>query len=412
MPDVKGDDNDADTTATLQEDATLRDRREQAKLIAAQEAEWRARSEALKRQLPRPVTVNHALATASDLDGSDSSSAAAEHRAAVAMIDSMVVALLNRDAVKYTVDVSEGGKRKSKKRKNRENQARAEAAALAAVPEFTEEELMNAKLMIQEEYENSSDDANNSSSANSQQFAEMWTAAHSQWSYMPDKSAWGVTAEASGSSRIAALMHEFQQLRQSIDKLAAKAVKAEARVAVTQGGYAAKAQALCDSIAQLHTAAGDAHIEKECHDRLLGNETLAAPRRLAEAQAALRIEEEAEMTLQNEYAELYDELNTKESEAAAAAAVAQAAQDAEIADRRAKKLASLVISKPTTVVSTVTAAAAGNSENGVTVRSVTETVETVETVAAGGDDMQVEETVVTTTTTAVATATAAAAANV
>jgi pre-mRNA-splicing factor CDC5/CEF1 len=404
MPDVKGDDDDADTAAALQEDATLRDRREQAKLVAAQEAEWRARSEALKRQLPRPVTVNHALATASELDGSSdnssSSAAATEHRAAVAMIDSMVVALLNRDAVKYTVDVSEGGKRKSKKRKNRENQAQAEAAALAAVPEFTEEELITAKLMIQEECENSSDDANNSG-ANSERFAELWTAAHSQWSYMPDKSAWGVTADANESSRIAALMHEFQQLRQSIDKLAAKAVKAEARVAVTQGGYAAKAQALCDSIAALHTAAGDAHIEKECHDRLLGNETLATPRRLAEAQAALRVEEEAEMTLQNEYAELYDELNTRESEIAAAQAVAQAAHDAAVADRRAKKLASLVISKPTTVVSTTTAAA-GSSENGVTVRSVTETVETVAT----DDDMQVEETVTTTTTVAVATATA------
>eukprot|EP00953_Heterococcus_sp_UTEX-ZZ885_P014524 8215-Heterococcus_DN1.PRE.1 len=405
MPDVKGDDDDTDTAAALQEDATLRDRREQAKLVAAQEAEWRARSEALKRQLPRPVTVNHALATASELDGSSdnssSSAAAVEHRAAVAMIDSMVVALLNRDAVKYTVDVSEGGKRKSKKRKNRENQAQAEAAALAAVPEFTEEELITAKLMIQEECENSSDDATNNSGVNSEQFAELWTAAHSQWSYLPDKSAWGVTAEASESSRIAALMHEFQQLRQSIDKLAAKAVKAEARVAVTQGGYAAKAQALCDSIAALHTAAGEAHIEKECHDRLLGNETLATPRRLAEAQAALRVEEEAEMTLQNEYAELYDELNTRESELAAAEAVAQAAHDAAVADRRAKKLASLVISKPTTVVSTTTAAA-GSSENGVTVRSVTETVETVAT----DDDMQVEETVTTTTTVATATATA------
>eukprot|EP00953_Heterococcus_sp_UTEX-ZZ885_P014525 8216-Heterococcus_DN1.PRE.1 len=43
MPDVKGDDDDTDTAAALQEDATLRDRREQAKLVAAQEAEWRAR---------------------------------------------------------------------------------------------------------------------------------------------------------------------------------------------------------------------------------------------------------------------------------------------------------------------------------------------------------------------------------
>lgn len=313
-------DEEADGAPLREEDAADRDARLAAEQAAREEAEFRKRSQAVQRYLPRPGTLSQAFASAGPR--ADSALATAE-----ALVKAEAAKLVEHDSAAYPVasaiaaaaaaglvtvedgDETNGGKKKKKKKKAKASDAALIAAATGAIPEiesFEEEELMNARLLVEQEAEEECLDAFPSLS----EFNEMWDACFSEWVYFPSRSAYGRISTATKADRVESAKHRFEALRAEADAQGAKARKLEGRLKMKLGGYSKVADQRAANLNRLIGEADNASIEASCFNLLLKAETSAIPRRVKDAENGAAQEVEAEELLQAEFRRLTAEKAT------------------------------------------------------------------------------------------------------
>eukprot|EP00752_Nemacystus_decipiens_P008212 g7343.t1 len=224
------------------------------------------------------------------------------------------------------------GKKKKRKKKRKAEAAAAAAMASGAIPEiesFEEEELTNARLMVEQEAED------NEELPSLDEFNAAWEACFSEWAYFPSRNAYGRISTATKADRIESAKHRFEALRVEADAQAGRARKLEARLKMRLGGYAKVFDQRATGLNRIHKEVENAQIETSCHKMLLNTETAAIPRRVAGAEAAAAAEAEAEELLQADYQRLVQEKAAILEARAAARKEASAKKTAEKRARRA-----------------------------------------------------------------------------
>ncbi len=248
------------------------------------QAEYTRQSTAIRKELPRPSNIPFAL-----------SEAAVEGAGPEGLIEVEKLALLARDSTKHPVKVP--GKRK-RKTKSKEGWETAPMASVDKLVTYMDDELVNARLLMEEECAEM-----NGGAPNANDFAVVWEKEHKNWAFFPsDKEniagVFGTVSTASKADRLRSLRHQFEIFSTELERLRAKCTKVEERIKVKHGGYAQRLNTLTGQLTVAQQAFRDAVIELGSYQLIAKQEVQAIPRRLEEARTAVRVEQEAEALLQ------------------------------------------------------------------------------------------------------------------
>ncbi len=247
--------------------------------------EYARRSTAIRKELPRPSNIPFSL-----------SEAAAGGVGPEGLIEVEKLALLVRDSTMYPVKVP--GKRK-RKNKSKEGWEAALTCSVDKLVAYTDDELVNARLLMEEEGAETS----GGGAPNLHEFAVAWEKEYKNWAFFPsDKEnragVFGAVNTASKADRLRSLHCQFQTFSTELDRLRAKCAKVEERIKVKNGGYAQRLSTLAGQLTAAQQALCDAVIELGSYQLIAKQELQAIPRRLDEARTAVLVEQDAEALLQ------------------------------------------------------------------------------------------------------------------
>ncbi|CAM9190441.1 unnamed protein product [Phaeothamnion confervicola] len=343
--DIGGEDDDesdvAAAAAQREEDAAERDRRLEELRRAQEQAEFRARSTVVRRGLPRPaaaVVAQQAKAIAAAAQAAADALAAAE-----ALVLGEMATMVRHDARQHPPDDG-GAAKKRKRRRQQQNDngaGTADDGPVELLEPFSEEELMAAKLLLADEAGDTATAAAADARGRAAQpgdpeaLAAAWRPRFESWFFVPSRGEY-LTATTSGKEeRLEALQNLYDGLRGQLVSAGARAAKMEGRIAVQQGGYEQRAEALVGRLVAAAEALQEGEIAAASYAMLKEREDAALPRRLTQVHTAAASEGKAEAELQDQYGELVrvrDHLSglleRAELEATAAAAAAEAAATA------------------------------------------------------------------------------------
>ncbi len=268
----------------IPEDTAVIEARKAAEREANLQLEYARRSTAIRKELPRPSNIPFSL-----------SEAAAGGVGPEGLVEVEKLALLARDSTMYPVKVP--GKRK-RTNKNKEGWEAALASSVDKLVAYTDDELVNARLLMEEEGAEMSGGA-----PNLREFAAAWEKEHKNWAFFPsDKEnragVFGAVNTASKADRLRSLRCQFQTFSTELDRLRAKCAKVEERIELKHGGYTQRLSTLAGQLTAVQQALRDAVIELGSYQLIAKQEIQAIPRRLQEARTAVHTEQEAEALLQ------------------------------------------------------------------------------------------------------------------
>lgn len=265
---------------------------------AAEEAaalEFRKKSKALQRELPRPISVEGVVDPARNRGkGRDAE--------ASRMIDAEMGALLTHDAAKYPVNV-----KKDKKPK-----------LVPEIEDFDEDALAAASLLIKEEAEVVRRELGHAGTTKDE-YDAVWLTCFNDILWLPEHKAYGRAKNATNSQCLASVQGDFERSKGEMDKDAKRAAKLEQKVMVLTAGYSKKAEELNKQIQSLWQDNDQARTQLQCFKTFAQQEDQAAATRLAELQKELEVQREREKTLQLRYETLLAEHEEKVKITAAAA---------------------------------------------------------------------------------------------
>ena len=268
--------------ATAVEDAEDRKARVSAAKAAAEQAEFKLRSQPLQRGLPR---VAKAPASAWDQSSLANQMVAAEIERMVAF----------EEAFTPTV----------KPRKSSRKKAAAAAAASLPPPldHFDRAQLEEAKLLILEEQMEIQP-----SPVDAKVFNAALDSAMGDVTMLPGSKTWGSFSGAKRSEQVASLQDNLEQLRERMGKDFKRGAKVDTKVKMLTQGYSTRSEKLEASIGSLHEAVGKTRDELTgyCHIREL--EQKALPERMREKRDAVQRLAAAEASAQEGYKALAQEL--------------------------------------------------------------------------------------------------------
>jgi pre-mRNA-splicing factor CDC5/CEF1 len=278
MPEIEDEEDDAE--AQMVEDSEDALQRKRDEIRAQEELKLRLRSQVLKRDLPRPLGVNRAYLETAD----DSATAMEEElrKADEEMRREMLLMLLH-EAVEYPIKGGEAPK------------------AHPPYQEMSEDELTAARKLLMEEVAVAT--ANNGR-VPPEVFARLWEQASEEYVFVPAKKRALPVSSLSADERLSALKAKLDALQGQVKKETTKAAKLEKRLAVYNGGYQNRANALHKEILDLYMNLDKATVELRCFEALRGMEERALPARLSaidDELDTLRLREDA---LQRQFAEL------------------------------------------------------------------------------------------------------------
>jgi pre-mRNA-splicing factor CDC5/CEF1 len=269
------------------EDAAVREAKEHQRRVAIEDARERMQSAPVRRGLPRPSLVSPLLSRDALTSDGPEGEVVAE-----------MVRLVAQDATMFPVKGSKVSRRKSK--------ALAGVEIDGAPPQcFSEEELVNARLMIDEEVADAE-----TVMADLPTFSRVWEQCYQDWAYTPVTGKYIRLSEAKKSERLLALRHQYEIVRSQLDILEARARKVQDRLSMTLGGYMSRSKALSSQVSSATALVHNSGIELSCYSQLHALEQVAAVRRMDEALGAYMVEQEEEDRLQGEYGDLIDKRET------------------------------------------------------------------------------------------------------
>ena len=256
------------------EDAADVEERRRKRRQDEEERRLRLRAQAVQRNLPRPSVVN---ATPSD------SSTAVD-----ALIHAELIAMLQRDASEYPP-------RGAKPRPN-----------FAEADHFTEDELAQAKSLLDSEFESLKASPNYHVIAYDE-FVRISAAAAAGQIFLPKEQNYGKASTASKAEKIASLQNELEINKGILTKESKRAAKIEQKLAVVLGGYQNRSHALHKQLSEIESQVVDASHSKESYRLLAEHEVVATPRRIEDLQREVDFFFRKESELQRKYAALMAE---------------------------------------------------------------------------------------------------------
>jgi pre-mRNA-splicing factor CDC5/CEF1 len=266
--------------------------------------QYEAMSSVLKRpELPRPNVVRHST-VAPQLVPCHS-----ENKISSLMIASEVETLVRYDAFAFPMpenEMSGGSSKKKKKRKMDDVVTTTEDAQQRIVPIeldiLPEDDLKAAKDMIHAEYTDLLQDridtvicdghATNRSDALTFLMNENVRVSRTS------------SSSTCAMDEVQLLRKEYDMLQQATNYVKKKNDKIASKLSITNAGYKKRAEELCDSIIQLHTAIGGTQIEKEIYSTLQQNEIMGSTQRIQELQSRIVSLRTVEAQLQKQYGNL------------------------------------------------------------------------------------------------------------
>ncbi|KAF0491420.1 Pre-mRNA-splicing factor CDC5/CEF1 [Gigaspora margarita] len=258
LPDVEGKEELKDDTEGIEEDASDRDKKLKALQEEEEMARLRRRSQAVQRDLPRPVNVNSTLETSLE-DVLDSDSEIQR------LVDIEMVKLLRRDAIMHPVHGS-----------------KPENLDLESLEEFPDELIDQVKKEIDLELTKVTNEPSN------EDFDEIWN-------------------QLNNTPEIDEFINQFETNRNLMIKEATKATKLEKKLNIILGGYAARSQTLSKNVSETFDEIEQAKIELDSFQSLSISEEEAIPKRIQSLQNEVDYLIKRESELQQRYSSLSTE---------------------------------------------------------------------------------------------------------
>ncbi|KAJ2464791.1 Pre-mRNA-splicing factor cef1, partial [Coemansia sp. RSA 2322] len=283
-------DNSALDSAALDiEDQADVERRMTKMRIQEAELEMRRRTKAVQCDLPRPdVLPTGVLAVAAD---------PRTPKGVLDLIGCEMRALILSDARKYPVPD------KPPLRPNHPSESRQlediADSILDHAKSLIEEEMANMPKASHEQYKRLAGPAG----------VHIWQAAEDAETWLPQTKRFAATDAISNAEWIEKYRLDLAGRRAKMAEEAARATKAEKRLAVTLGGYQARSKTLDGKIAESYKAFEQARLDTEAFGALYAVEKAIIPARIEKAETELRSIEARENILQREYQELIERRN-------------------------------------------------------------------------------------------------------
>ena len=270
LPEEPEEDEEA-ATGILEDQADIEERKKQAAEVERQRL-FRQRSSALQRNLPR-VTILPKPPVAQE---SPESLIQAEFRAIVL-----------HDHAHFP------------------HKAIEKAAASQVLPPFeeiSEELLLQARQLVEEEVQSEWESAGNTKEEVIDAFVTHWQSIHDCSVFVPSQNRFALSDSLQKDELLASLSSQFDMIRGKVTKEASRAKKLESKVALYHAGYEANSQKLHQELGQLYLDAELAETELNCFRPLQNKESFSIKRRIAELTLLVDEEKQKETELQARYA--------------------------------------------------------------------------------------------------------------
>eukprot|EP00088_Acartia_fossae_P033594 TRINITY_DN3439_c0_g1_i1.p1 TRINITY_DN3439_c0_g1~~TRINITY_DN3439_c0_g1_i1.p1 ORF type:complete len:812 (+),score=302.93 TRINITY_DN3439_c0_g1_i1:50-2485(+) len=285
----------ADDKNTYIEDQADVDKRAEENARKAREEALAKRSSAVKRDLPRPLEMNHTT-----LRSLNSDPPLSDFQRAEELIKREMLVMMHKDALETPTLAQQGmGGKKGERGIVGED---AHRAYLERHPyrEFQKEEIEEAKRMLQVEMDvvkvgmqhgDLSLDA----------YTQVWEECLSQVLYMPSQQRYFRANLASKKERIESMEKRLDCNRQHMTKEAKKAAKIEKKLKILTGGYQSRAAGLIKQLTDAAEQLEQSRLELDTFKQLKLSEEVAIPRRMDIITADVDKQKEREKDLQSHY---------------------------------------------------------------------------------------------------------------
>ncbi len=275
----------------IEEDAADAKARRLREADAAAAAEEARKSAALRRKLPRPVSLEQLPATR-PLNELRALPYAARAEDALA---GELLALLQHDAAKYPI-----GKPSQKKKGARKGDTGAVGVEGPPLAQYEVLELAAAAQLVAAEAATVKT-AMGHDGVDASEYNDAWSAVNADVVWLPSKGVYGRAASATNSERLDSARADFEGVRAEMEREAQRAAKLEKKVGLVCGGLSARDAKLREQLAELAESAGTAGVELACFRALAEAERRSAPERMEALMAAVDRQREREGELQQRY---------------------------------------------------------------------------------------------------------------
>ncbi|KAK4048219.1 Pre-mRNA-splicing factor cef1 [Microbotryomycetes sp. JL201] len=281
------------------EDASEREARLKAIREAEEQKALARRSQAVKRNLPRPIEFDAATYLARlDLTKDDDDASSAQQERDIAEIERLIavemVKLLEHDSITYPVA---GSKRAG--------------GGVSNLPFVQDEDLAEARALVHRELAEAVGlpGANDNVlkrvvSLAPDAFDKVWRPQYEDLAYSVDEDALVPKSSLTVDQRVAGFKAQLDKNRERMSRESAKAAKVEKKLGVVLGGYMARAKALGTKMTDAADELGRSRVELESFARLAMNEQGAAARRIESLKDEVDVLERREREGQARFREL------------------------------------------------------------------------------------------------------------
>jgi len=286
--------DDANTYIEDQGDLDLR--AEEARK-AAHEAAMAKRSTAVKRELPRPLDMNHAVLRPLHSDPPLNDLQRAEE-----LIKREMIVMLHHDCLESPTLAQQGvgGARKAPERGIINESSHRAYLERHPYREYNQEEMEGARDLLTQEMEVVKGGMQHGD-LSLEAYTQVWEECLAQVLYLPGQQRYTRANLATKKDRIESLEKRLETNRGHMTKEAKRAAKTEKKLKILTGGYQSRAAGLIKQLTDAADQLEQSRLELATFDQLKISETAAIPRRLEEISGDVGKQEERERNLQGSY---------------------------------------------------------------------------------------------------------------
>eukprot|EP00794_Sanderia_malayensis_P000539 gene539-1191_t len=282
------------------EDAADVDARKLAVMKAQELAEFKRQSQAFQRDLPRPSDANAAVVRPQDMYPDLNAYQKAEE-----MIKQEMIKMIRHDVVHNPNTYQQAGLSAKKTKAQTQAVINANRSALKSEPlqEFGEDELRDAKQLLQDEMEHVKKYGGHPE-VNLDVYTKVWEECYGQLLFLPSQQRYTRAALASRKDRLESVEKRLEIYRNHMTEDAKKAAKIEKKLKILLGGYQTRAVGLAKKLSDVCEQVEHTHVEAETFKMLKEQESRSVPRRISALQEDVERQSEREKSLQKRFAEL------------------------------------------------------------------------------------------------------------
>lgn len=285
------------------EDQSDLDSHREVELERVRQEELKRRSQAVQRDLPRPVDINPTIMRPTGPNDPPLT----DLQRAEELIKQEMQTMLHYDSLYSPTPLQMGitpGSKKPPPQKGAVNQA-AHLAYLEQNPyaKFQMEDLQKAKELLQKEMQVVKEGMNHGD-LSLESFSHVWDECYAQVLFLPAQNRYIRASLANKKDRIGSLDKRLENNRNHMTRDAKQAAKLEKKLKILLGGYQSRAQGLMKQLSDVNEQLEQTHLENKTFDNLRQHEIGAIPKRMESLKEDVQRQMERERELQKRYSEL------------------------------------------------------------------------------------------------------------